>query len=295
MIYGLLLSMGIMWGLTLSLAKIAVAEGGHPLGLGLWQVVVSSSLMLLIILVRRQSIGIRFGLVRFGLICGLFGVSFPAYALFMSARFLPAGIMAIAFASMPMLTYLFSIMFGLERVKVRRVLGVMMGLGAILLMVIPDSALPDTTMVPWVLLALLASVSMSFENYYIDARGPAALNAIQLAFGRQFGAVIILSPLVLISGTGIPVLSEWGTLQYVATANGLLAGLAFAMLLFVIRLAGAVFASQAAYVNYPGRSRLGHDFVWRVTLHLHLGDAVIDTNGDISGAAALQRRCSATQ
>lgn len=247
-VYGLLLLMGVMWGLTLSLAKIAVEQGGHPLGLGLWQVVVSSVLMLAIMSIKRQRIGMRSGIVRFGLICGLFGVAFPAYALFVSARYLPAGVMAIAFASLPMFTYLCSMGFGLERTEVRRLTGVAVGLVAIGLMVLPESALPGPRLVPWVALALVASMSMSFENFYAGAYRPVSLDSVQLAFGRQLGGVLVLAPLTLLTGSGIPIWLEWGALRWAATANGVLAGSAYAMLLHVIRVAGPVFASQAAYI-----------------------------------------------
>lgn len=44
--YALLLFMGIAWGLAISLAKLAVSHGGHPVGLALWQVSTSGSLLL---------------------------------------------------------------------------------------------------------------------------------------------------------------------------------------------------------------------------------------------------------
>ena len=42
--YALLLLMGVLWGLALSVAKIGVLAGGHPIGMGLWQVATSSTL-----------------------------------------------------------------------------------------------------------------------------------------------------------------------------------------------------------------------------------------------------------
>ena len=113
--YALLMMMGILWGLALSLAKIGVEAGGHPVGMGLWQVCTSSSLMFVLMMLRSKRLPMRADIARFGLVCGGFGVAFPAIALFWCALYLPAGVLAIAFASMPLFTYSLSVLLRIER------------------------------------------------------------------------------------------------------------------------------------------------------------------------------------
>jgi drug/metabolite transporter (DMT)-like permease len=232
----------------LSLAKIGVEAGGHPVGMGLWQVCTSSALMASLLLLRGRRIPVRIDIVRFGLVCGGFGVAFPAIALFWCALYLPAGVVAIAFASMPLFTYLLSVMLRIESAQRRRLVGVVVGLAAMALLVMPDSALPEPGLAPWVLLALVASVSMSIENTYAGGYRPPAVGSLELAFARQGTAVLLLLPLAGLSGTMLPLFDTWGVAQFAATGNGLLSGVAFAILLYVIRTAGPVFASQTAYV-----------------------------------------------
>jgi len=246
--YALLLSMGILWGLALSLAKIGVQAGGHPVGMALWQVATSSTLLLCLLLVQSKRPVWRGGVARFGLVCGGCGVAFPAIALFWSAWYLPAGVVAIAFASMPLFTYLMSILLKIERGQRRRLLGVAIGMVAMALLVLPESALPAPGLAPWVLLALTASVSMSIENTYAGGYRPPGVGSFELSFSRQAAAVILLLPLALLSGTALPVLEPWGAAQYAATGTGLLSGIAYTLLLYVIKEAGPVFASQTAYV-----------------------------------------------
>ncbi len=246
--YALLLLMGILWGLALSLAKIGVEAGGHPIGMGLWQVCTSSTLMLGLMLLQSRRLPLRADVARFGLVCGGFGVAFPSIALFWCALYLPAGVVAIAFASMPLFTYLISVLFEIERAERRRLLGVVIGLAAMALLVLPESALPAPGLAPWVLLALVASVSMSIENSYAGGYRPPQIGSLELAFVRQATAALMLLPLAWFSGTMLPAFEAWGTAQYAATGNGLLSGIAFALLLYVIRTAGPVFASQTAYV-----------------------------------------------
>ena len=246
--YLLLLLMGILWGLALSVAKIGVQAGGHPIGMGLWQVMTSAILLLCILSIQSKRPVIRADVMRFGLICGGCGVAFPSIALFWCARYLPAGVVAIAFASMPLFTYLLAVIFGIEARQRRRLLGGVVGLVAMALLVLPESALPEPGLAPWVILALLASVSMSIENSYAGGYRPPAVGSLELSFIRQGTAAFLLLPLALISGTALPLFESWGTAQYAATANGLLSGVAFTILLFVINTAGPVFASQTAYV-----------------------------------------------
>ncbi len=240
--------MGLLWGLALSVAKIGVGAGGHPIGMALWQVTVASLLMLALLLVRARRPSLRGDVARFGIVCGGFGVAFPAIALFWSARYLPAGVVAIAFASMPLFTYLVAILLKIERPQRRRFLGVMIGLAAMGLLILPETALPSPGLTPWVLLALVASVSMSIENSYAGGYRPAAVGSLELGFARQGFAALMLFPLAFMTETVLPLTQTWTTAQFAATGNGLLSGAAFAILLYVIKSAGPVFASQTAYV-----------------------------------------------
>jgi drug/metabolite transporter (DMT)-like permease len=240
--------MGILWGLALSLAKIGVQAGGHPVGMALWQVSTSSTLLLGLLLVQSKLPVINAAVVRFGLICGSCGVAFPAIALFWCALYLPAGVVAIAFASMPLFTYLLAVMLKIERAQRKRLLGVLIGLMAMAFLVLPEGALPEPGLAPWVLLALVASISMSIENSYAGGYRPPAVGSLELSFVRQASAVILLLPLALFSDTTLPLFDTWGTAQIAATGNGVLSGVAFTILLYVIKTAGPVFASQTAYV-----------------------------------------------
>ena len=246
--YAFLLFMGVAWGLAISLAKLAGSHGGHPVGLALWQVCTSGSLLLVLSLVTGPRRRPNPGILRFSLICGAVGVAFPAIALFWSALYLSAGVVALAFASMPLFTYLLSVLFGIEKNERRRLLGVVVGLSAIALLVLPREALPGPGLAPWVLLGVAASISMSFENIYAGGYRPPGSSSIHLSCGRQLGAVLYLTPIALLTGTAIPLLEPWGVVQWAATGTGVAAGAAYTVLLHVIRTSGPVFASQTAYV-----------------------------------------------
>jgi drug/metabolite transporter (DMT)-like permease len=246
--YFLLFFMGTLWGLSLSLLRLASVSGGHPVGLAFWQVCVSGSIMLLLSVAIYGVSLPRRGVLRFSLLCGAAGVSFPAFALFWAANHLPAGIIALAFATMPMFTFLLSAAFGIETGDRRRFLGVAIGLAAMAIMILPEESLPAPGLAPWVLLAFAASLSMSVENVYAGGFRPPAATSIQLSCGRQFAAVCILAPIALATGTTLPLFEPWGTVQWAATGTGVLSGVAFTTLLYVIRTSGPIFATQSSYI-----------------------------------------------
>ena len=172
----------------------------------------------------------------------------PAVGLFSAARHLPAGVVAMAFATMPLFTYGLAALFRVERLEALRILGVVVGLIAVALLVLPESALPAANLAPWVLLAMACSVSMSGESLYVAARRPPGLDSLVLSCGRAFGAAAILAPLAIGLDVTVPLFVSWGPVQWAACGMALASAMAYTILLVVIRSSGAVFASQTAYV-----------------------------------------------
>lgn len=244
----LLLFMGITWGGSLSLSKLATIHGGHPIGLAFWQTTASGILLFALSLLFGHLPPLKWNVLRFNIVCGITGIGLPALGLFWSAKHLPAGVVAIAFASMPLLTYALSALLKVERLEVARVIGVAIGLCAVLLLVLPEGSLPEPDKAPWVLVALATSVSMSIENVFIAARRPSGLADLPLSCGRQLAGALALAPLAFGLGKTVPLLVPWGPVQWAATGTAIASAAAYTTLLYVIRTSGAVFASQTAYV-----------------------------------------------
>ena len=244
----LMLIMGAAWGWALNMAKLAVAHGGHPVGLALWQTLLAGLVLLVLAVVRGQPPSLRWPVLRFNGVCGLIGVTLPAIMLFSAARHLPAGVLSMAFATMPLFTYGLSALFGVEPVERLRLTGVLLGLAGVAFLVLPESALPAPGLVPWVLLSMAASIGMSAENLYIAVRRPPGYDSVALSCGRQFAGAACLLPLTVVLDAAVPLFGPWGELQWAATGMALASGFAYTLYLVTIRTAGPVFASQTAYV-----------------------------------------------
>ncbi len=241
------LLVGIVWGATFSLAKIATEGGAHPLGLSLWQGLLGGLLLMALAVVRRRPPRLSRRHLGFYLVCALLGTVLPGTLLFYAAPHLPAGVLSITVATVPMLTYAIIGGLSLERLSGRRLTGLFLGLGAILLLVGPESSLPSRDMVPWVLIAVLSAASYAAENVFIAERRPPGCDSLAIVAAMLVTASIVLLPLVLATGTFVSLAGPWGRVEWSILAMVAANAFSYALFFHLVGIAGAVFASQSAY------------------------------------------------
>ncbi len=153
----ILLSIGVGWGLSFSLAKIAVNAGGSALGVAFWQSLVSGIFLLVYSLSRYGSLGIERHHIRLIVTVTLTGALVPGVIFYMALVRVSPGVLAITDALVPIITYAFTVSLGLERPSLKRFIGVLAGMVGIIILVVPENAIPDRSMIPWILLSCLGA------------------------------------------------------------------------------------------------------------------------------------------
>jgi len=244
----LLVSTGAAWGVTFSLARIATTAGAHPIGLTLWQGLFGGLLLLALALARRRPPPLTRGHLGFYLICGLLGTAIPSVLYFYAAARVPAGVLSITIAMVPMLTFAAALLFRIDRLSWGRVFGILCGLVAVLFIVLPESSLPDRAMVPWVLLAVLATVCYAGEGIYVALRRPADSDPAATVGAMLLMASVVLVPVILATDTFVPLGFPWGALEWAVIGIVAVNALSYAVFYHLIQIAGPVFATQMAYV-----------------------------------------------
>ena len=149
----LLLFLGIAWGGSFSLAKIAVEEGAHPLGVNYWQTLIGAAILISYLLVARKPLPTGRNYLSFYLICGFLGSVIPGLLYFYAVSHISPGVLAITIATVPIMTYIAAALMKVERTSVLRLLGVCCGILSILLLILPTESLPDRSAVFWVFAA----------------------------------------------------------------------------------------------------------------------------------------------
>lgn len=243
-----LLITGVAWGLSFSLAKIAVDGGAHPLGVTLWQALLGALLLMAIAVARRRPVPLSAGLPTLYLICALLGTVIPGVLFFYAARHVPAGVLSITVTLVPILTVLLAALLGVERLVLGRIMGLLFGFLAVLLLVAPEESLPDAAAAPWVLAACAASACYAAENLVIALRMPPSVSPFSVATGMFVVSGVILMPVVVWTDTFVSLAWPWGAAEWAIVAMSAISALAYSLFIYLVNRAGPVFASQVAYV-----------------------------------------------
>ena len=244
----LLLAMGLGWGLAFSLAKLAIMAGGMPLGMAFWQMVASTVMTFVICKLRGLPIPLSSHHIVNYLIVSVLATSVPSSCLMFAAGRVPAGVVAITIAIVPMLTYALATGLGRERQSMVRLTGLLCGIAAILLLVLPETSFPDRSAVPWILVAAIAPTFHAFNNINLTRPAMADMHPLHIIFGANLIGAMTLLPLAVLSGQMFPLAFPFGVLEWALLGNSVISVLAFVSFITTIKLAGPVFASQTGYL-----------------------------------------------
>jgi drug/metabolite transporter (DMT)-like permease len=241
-----LLALGCAWGLTMPLMRVAVSTGHGPLGIVFWQQLLTLAVCLGLLAALRLPWGLTRDRLGLFAVVAVFGTLLPGWIAFRTAAELPAGIRAILIAIVPMFTLPIALALGTERPDLRRTLGVLAGGLAVLLLLAPG-ALPAAR-AGMVLLALGGPLAYAIEANWIAARGAEGLHPFQILAGASALGALASGPLALLTGETASLAPPWGPPELAILASGVLNAFAYAGYVWLIAAAGAVFASQIAYL-----------------------------------------------
>jgi len=243
-----LLVLGAGWGITQPLTKIAVSEGYKHFGLLFWQMVLGLVVMSLIGAVRGIALPIHRPAMRVYVIIALIGSVLPNTASYQAAVHLPSGILSILLSMVPMWAFPIALALGTDRFAWRRLLGLVLGLTAILLIVLPGAEISVAIPAFWVMIGLISGLFYAFEGNYVAHWGTAGLDPMQVLWGASAVGTVIVLPLALGSGQWIDPLPPYGAPDYAQMANATVHVLTYAGYVWLVGRAGAVFAVQVSYL-----------------------------------------------
>lgn len=259
-IYAVLLVAGAAWGLSTPVQKVMVSTGHPPLGLIFWQFVFGAVALALVILVRAPRAGEAAGgralrrlaprRDRLGYCAAIavIGTLAPSMAGLIAARELPAGVMGLNIATVPMFALAIAAALGVERASPRRLLGVAFGAVAVLLLIGPEASLPNPEAAPFVLLALFAPLCYGFEGSYIALRAPPDLDPIETLYGAFLVGAAATFPIVVAFGVWVDLFRPWGAAEAAILGVAVLHAGAYTGYVWLVGRAGPVFSSQIAYL-----------------------------------------------
>lgn len=243
-----LIVIGVGWGMTQPLGKIAVSTGHRHFGLIFWQLGISTFALLGVMIATRRRLDLSSAALWACLVIALIGTVIPNSASYQAITHLPVGFVSVLLSLIPIIAFPMALGFRLEQFEFRRCLGLLAGLAGVLMLVLPEAALPDRALLIWVPVAMIAPLCYAFEGVYVAKWGTAQLDPVELLFGASLIGTLIALPLALGSGQFISPLRPWGPPEWALVASSLVHIVTYVGFIWLVGVAGAVFAVQVSYV-----------------------------------------------
>lgn len=245
---GLLIAMGIGWGSTQPMGKIAVSTGHRQFGLIFWQLVVGVVLLGAILVVQRKTVPLTKATVIFAVIIALIGTIIPNSTFYYSVAHLPSGIMSILISAVPLMAFPVAMMLGMDRFSTGRLLGILCGLAGVALIALPSTSLPDAGMAAYLPIAMIGPLFYAFEGNYVAKFGTAGMDAVQAMFLASVIGAVIMLPVAVGSGQWIDPTAPWGRAEWALVFGSAVHTVCYCGYVWLAGRAGAVFAAQCGYI-----------------------------------------------
>lgn len=250
---------GVVWGAMQPISKIAVTGGFEPFGMMVWQGAIS--LCLAAALAARKGLPRGRAQWQFCAQVAVLGNLIPHFASFTAVAHLPAGLMAIILALVPILALGIGGLIGREAFTPLRVCGVTMGLMAMAIIALSgtDSGTGDGPWPLWAIgVAALAPLCYAINSTLTAARGMAGMHPLQAFAGASSLFLPVSIVMALFTGQLRGLAFDIPSLSVVAISTS--HTLVYAGYLWLLGRSGAVFASQTAYLV------TGFGIIWSVVL-----------------------------
>jgi drug/metabolite transporter (DMT)-like permease len=251
-----LVVLGVGWGSTQSLGKIATATGHQPFGLIFWQLVVGAVVLGAISAVRGKGLVLNRAALRFYVVIAFIGTIIPNATFYAAVVHLPAGVMSILISTVPLIAFPMALVLGIDRFSPMRAAGLGLGILGVALIAAPGG---EAISLWWLAVAMIGPVFYAIEATYVARTGTAGMDALQAMFGVSVVGAVIAAPIAL--GTGqwvdpLPLGKAEGAMVLLSAVHGLV----YAAYVWLAGRAGSVFASQCAYLV------TGSGVIWAMVL-----------------------------
>lgn len=243
----MLLAISSMWGLSFLLVELALRELA-PLWIVLARTLVGGVVLLVLLHLRGRRLPTEPRLWGHLVVLGLVNTAAPWTAVVWAQQTLPSSLAALLMALGPTSTLLVAAMAGIERITVRRLVGLLLALAGVGAIVAADLEQPGR--IAAVLAVALGTVFYAVGAVYAKRYVSGSVPALVLATGQVVTASAFLLPVSFLLESEVPELGALSATTLLAV--GLLGafGTGFAFFLFFVLIArvGATNASLTSYL-----------------------------------------------
>ena len=242
----ILVFLGMLWGGVPSLSKYVSQQGVSPLSYAFWVLAIASSVLIIINFIRGAGLPPARHLV-FYVICGLSGSAIPTTCMYYSIAHIPAGLMILLIGMAPIFTYQIAVMFSVEKYHPLKTLGLLFTFIGLVLILMPDSVTELNAPVSWILFALLTPTFYAINIVYTSIYRPATIHIFDLTSGMLIAATTFMFVVTIVFEPLYPLWNAEPIIALLMLYHGTLTAVAFCLFYSLLKIAGALFSSQATY------------------------------------------------
>ena len=278
-----LILLGCGWGLTIPLTVIAVKTGLGHLGIIFWQFFIVMVLFSLRQIFSKKKLSISKSSLQVFCVIAFIGTIFPNSATLIAASYLPGGVLSILIATVPMFAFPIALFFGIDKFEFSRILGIIFGFIGVYLLIAPRAALPDSSII-WVIpIALIAPIFYGLEGNFVAKFGTGNSSPIEVLLGASIIGCFVTFPLAILSNQFVNPFVPWNSAHYALVFSSIIHGIVYATYVWLVTKVGAVFAAQVSYfVTVAGvvwsmviLDEVHSKFIWMSLICMILGMALV--------------------
>ncbi len=243
----LVIAVGVAWGLTPSLARMASGIGSNPMGLALWVNVVAAAFCLSIAAYRRKLPSLGWPEVRFFLAWALIAGIMQRLTTFWVTQHVEATMLSLIVTLKGLMVFAFAAAMKVEKASPRRLLGLLVGLSGVAIVLTTRLDGNGLTGNFWLIVALLLPLLFAIEAILMAAKRPEHIDMFASVGIMMLLSAIMLAPMVVYSGNLIVLSAETAGLSALILLMGIVGASSVFLAFHLVAKAGAVFASQSAY------------------------------------------------
>lgn len=243
----LLTACGIMFAGKIMISKAAFDSGAEPFQLGVIGNLGAGLLLLILLVARKEKLSLERHSVLLYIALGIISVALPTILSFFVVRQVGPAYTATVYSLSPLLTMSFAAGLGVEKMTMKRSIGILLGLFGMIALVQQQLVAINFDQTIWVITGLFIPACAALGNIIRSVFWPKGASALAFACATLFTSTIIIAALSPFFASpsqwqfNEPLLVLWFGGYILASA------LSYILNFFLQRIAGPVVFSQIGY------------------------------------------------
>lgn len=243
----LVLAVGLVWGLTPALSRMASGLGSNPLGLAIWVNAIAAIVCLGIAAYRRKLPRLNLSEFMFFVYWAIIAGILQRMTTFVVTEHVEAAMLSLIVTLQGFMVFAFAAATRLEKATPRRLIGLLVGLIGVSLVLLTRFEVSNGAQNAWLLIAMLLPLLFAVEALVLAGRRPQHVDIFASVGLMMALSACMLIPWAYFSGDLMPLSFQVGRLEVLVVLMGIVGASSLLLAFHLIATAGAVFYSQSAY------------------------------------------------